>query len=310
MAKTSHARHASDFIVPLNINGLQGRMMRVPSTTKRKREILFVYGHHASLERQWGVIDYLSQYGNVTMPDLPGFGGMQSFYRLGKKASIDNLADYLAAFIKLRYKNKKITIAALSLGFVITTRMLQRYPELTKKVDLLISVVGFTHKSEFKFSRTRYLCYRYGALFFTGRIRALFFRYVILQGWILRLVYGKTNNAKHKFEGLTPEESKRALDFEVYLWQVNDVRTYMRTTYEFLGLDNLLKRVDLPVWHIAVQADNYFDNFLIEQHLGVIYSKVESVLAVMDSHAPSVVADAKTAAPLFPQKIRNLLAKS
>jgi hypothetical protein len=33
------------------------------------------------------------------------------------------------------------------------------------------------------------------------------------------------------------------------------------------------------------------------------------VLAVMDSHAPSVVADAKTAAPLFPRKIRNLLAK-
>jgi pimeloyl-ACP methyl ester carboxylesterase len=102
-----------------------------------------VYGHHSSLERWWGVVQDLNQYGGVTMPDLPGFGGMQSLYKIGEKPDVDTLADYLAAFVKLRYKRRRVTIAGLSFGFVVATRMLQRYPDLVKKVDLLISVAGF-----------------------------------------------------------------------------------------------------------------------------------------------------------------------
>src|SRR5438105_4219930 len=98
-----------DFIVPLNINGLQGRMLRRPSTTKKSREILLIYGHHAVIERWWGLVENLAQYGNVTVPDLPGFGGMQSFYKINTKPDIDAFADYMAAFIKLRYKQKRVT---------------------------------------------------------------------------------------------------------------------------------------------------------------------------------------------------------
>src|SRR5581483_611837 len=112
---------AADYIVPLNINKLEGRMLYAPSTSSAQRNILLVYGHHAMLERWWSLVQNLTEYGNVTMPDLPGFGGMDSFYKIGRKPTIDDFADYLAAFIKLRFRRKRITIVAISFGFIVVT---------------------------------------------------------------------------------------------------------------------------------------------------------------------------------------------
>lgn len=309
MAK-KQAKMPADCIVPLYMNGLQGRMLYLPPPPKKKREILFVYGHHSSLERWWGVVQDLNRYGAVTMPDLPGFGGMDSFYKIGEKPTIDALADYLAAFIKLRYKRKRLTIAGLSFGFVIVTRMLQRYPDLTKKVDLLVSVVGFAHKDDFTFSTPRYLTYRWGAAFFSTRLPAIFFRNVLLHPWVLRIAYARTHNARHKFKSVNSKELKEIMDFEIYLWHCNDVRTYMSTTVAFLTLDNCNKQVDLPLWHISVKADRYFDNHLVEQHLKVIFSDLHEIKSRMDSHAPSIIADIKTAAPLIPTRLRRILSKT
>src|SRR5438876_991720 len=112
MAKTSKA---ADFIVPLDMNGLSGRMLHMPAPKGKSGEALFVYGQHSSLERWWGLMQYMNRYAGVTAPDLPGIGGMESFYKIGKKPTVDNFADYLAAFVKLRYKNKKVIIIGMSL---------------------------------------------------------------------------------------------------------------------------------------------------------------------------------------------------
>lgn len=308
MAKRTTTHAATDYIVPLDINGLQGRMLRFPSTTDKKREILFVYGHHSTLERWWGMIEDLGQYGNITAPDLPGFGGMDSFYKIGERPTLDNFADYLAAFIKLRYNKKRITIAGLSFGFLVVTRMLQRYPDIAKKVDILLSVVGFSHQEDLTFSKPRYMFYRYTSAFFEKKLPSVFFRNVCLHPQVIRTVYGRTHNAKHKFEGASKEDAKKLIDFEVHLWRCNEVRTYMYTSVLLLTVDNCKARVDLPVWHIAVEADQYFDNNLIEQHMRVIFSDFHSAISKLDKHAPSVIATKKDAAPLIPAKIRNLLA--
>ena len=70
-------RNPADYIVPLNINGLDGRLLHMPAPEGKSKnmEILFIYGHHSSIERWWGVVQVLNRYGAVTMPDLPGFGG-------------------------------------------------------------------------------------------------------------------------------------------------------------------------------------------------------------------------------------------
>jgi pimeloyl-ACP methyl ester carboxylesterase len=241
---------------------------------------------------------------------LPGFGGMDSFYTIGREATIDSLADYLAAFVKMRYRRKRVTIAGMSFGFVIATRMLQRYPELTKKVDLLVSLVGFARYDDFSFSRPRYLFYRWGASVFAHRPTAWFFRYVCLNASILRLVYAKTNNAKNKFASVdSKEQFDRMMDVEIGLWHDNDVRTYMATTVQFLTFDNCKVRVDLPVWHVSAQADHFFDANRVEQHMQVIFSEFHAVKSKLDTHAPSIIADEKMAAPLVPAKLRRILAK-
>lgn len=297
----------SEFIEPLHINGMNGRMLVLPSKKQNGREILLLYGHHSSLERMSGLAEELQAYGTVTLPDFPGFGGMDTFYKIGMKPSLDAMADYLAAFIKLRYKNKRITIGGMSFGFIVATRMLQRYPAMTKHVETLISIVGFTRKDEFTFSKPRYMFYRYGAAFFSQRLPAMFFKNVILHPTLLRLVYDKMHNAKAKFANMSQEEKKRAMEFEVFLWRCNDVRTYMHTTVTMLTLNNCEKHIALPVHHIRVNADQYFDGNIIEQHMRVIFTDYTEHMAYLDSHTPSVIADKKEAAAFIPQSVKQLL---
>ena len=130
----NNPRIPREYVVSLNMNGLRGRMLRMPAKKSKKREILLVYGHHSSLERMYSLAEVLNDYGAVTLPDLPGFGGMNSFYKLGEKPDMDTMADYLASVVKLRYKSRRITIVGVSYGFTVVTRMLQLYPDIAKKV--------------------------------------------------------------------------------------------------------------------------------------------------------------------------------
>ncbi len=301
----------AEYIKPLNMNGLEGRMLRLPAQKKRaKREILFIYGQHSSIERWRGLAEEFSKFGNLTMPDLPGMGGMESFYKLGQAASIDNHADYLAAFMKLKFSRKQVTIIGMSLGFVIVTRMLQRHPELTKRVDMLVSIVGLAHAEDFIFSRRRHFFYHYGAAFFSLRLPAYVFRKLFLRPGYLRRVYAHSFNAKEKFERLSGDEFERTMDTEIQLWQINDIRSQMKTSYEMLTLDNTKVRVNLPVHHVVAKHDRYFNNVKVEEHMRRIFSDFRLFYSVAPSHAPTIVADAKTAAPFIPPALRKLLAKA
>jgi len=303
-------QNLADYIEPLHMNGLQGRMLRLPAPPSNSNEILFVYGHHASLERVFGFAEALNRYGAVTIPDLPGFGGMESFYRIGMKPTLDNLADYLAAFIKLRYKRRRLKLLGISFGFVVITRMLQKHPDLVQKVDLLISVVGFAHKDDFVFKKHNYLLLRYVASVFSNRLPAWFANKLLLRPAIIRATYHRFANRNAKLMDASKEEQERRIDFEIGLWRSNDIRTYMDTTISILTLDLCDVRVDMPVYHVAVNPDRYFDNTIVEQHLQIIFRQCTVVNTTMKGHAQTVVATAKEVAPFFPPKIRSLLAKA
>lgn len=309
-SQTDQLNAMQKYIKPLNMNGLNGRMLRMPAPKNKKRQILLVYGHHASLERMYGVAEAFNEYGALTMPDLPGCGGMDSFYTIGMKPTLDNMADYMASFIKLRYRGKKITIIGMSLGFVIITRMLQRYPELQNKVDVLISIVGFTHKYDFTFTKTRHLLYRYSTAVFTRKLPALFFYNVALHPSVIRVAYSKTHNAKKKLANLSAEDKITSIEFEVKLWRNDDTRTYMSMAHAFLTLDNCRQLIDLPVHHISVDNDQYFDHSVVEQHMRVIFNDFTEHIAVVDKHAPSIVATKQDAEPFIPKSIKKLLRKA
>jgi pimeloyl-ACP methyl ester carboxylesterase len=300
----------ADYIQPLNINGLEGRMLHVPAPSKKKREILLLYGHHAKLERWWGLVENLHDYGAVTMPDLPGFGGMDSFYHIHKRPNLDNFADYLAAFVKLRYKRKRVTIVAISYGFVVVTRMLQKYPELAKKVDLLVSIVGFMHMDDFRFQPLRQRNYKRVTRLFATRPVALVIRYFGLNSFTIGTIYKRLPAGKKRFIEVGPEHFTQMLEFDTHLWQINDVRTHWLTTSEFLKLDNCKSRIDLPVWHVATEGDHYFDNNIVEQHMRIVFKDYHQVLAASKAHTPPVLATKAEMGVLLPTKLRRVLARN
>lgn len=300
----------ADYITPLNMNGLQGRVLRMPAPRNHNREILLIYGHHALIERWWGLAQTLNQYGAVTLPDLPGFGGMDSFRKIGKKPTIDTYADYLAAFVKMQYKRRRVTIMGISFGFVVATRMLQKYPELAKRVDFVVSIVGFVHRDDFLFKPWEHATARYGSKFVSLPPVAFFVRHALLNKFFLKNVYAHWGRAKRRFADTPPEVFAQMIDFEVRLWQSNDVHTHWATTAEFLNLDNCKTRVDLPVWHVSSKNDHYFDNTIVEQHMRVVFSDYHHAVADLKAHTPSVVASRKAMAVLVPPPLRRALAKN
>lgn len=299
----------ADYIQPLYINNMNGRMLHMPAPKASGREMLVIYGHHALLERWWGLLQNLNEYGSVTMPDLPGFGGMDSFYSIGKKPTIDNFADYLAAFVKMRYKRKRVTIIGISFGFVVATRMLQRYPELVSKVDLVVSIVGFMHRDEFQFKPQRRTDYSILARLFSSLPVATFIRYCCLNSFVIKQIYVRLPAGKRRFLELDPMKFSELMDFEVVLWQQNHVRTHWYTTSEFLRLDNCAVQIPLPVWHVASSGDHYFNNDIVEQHMQVVYSSYHKSVMQSKAHTPSVLGDKKELSVMVPPGLRRELRK-
>ncbi len=95
---------------------------------------------------------------------------------------------------------------------------------------------------------------------------------------ILRLAYHRTLNNPKKFEGKTREEAKEVMAIEINLWHDNDLKTWMRSVIEMFRLDNCGVHVDLPVWHVSVKGDLYFDQHMVEQHCRVIFSDYHHML--------------------------------
>lgn len=302
------AKNAADYILPLNMNGLSGRMLKIPSRKKnRNREILFIAGQHTSIERIFGLGEYLSNFGNVTSPDLPGFGGMEPFYSINKKPTIDNMADYLAAFVKLRYRNRRITIIAVSYGFAVVTRMLQRYPEIVKKVDLLISISGIVDKNDFRWKRRYIIFFHLVTRILSHRSAAFIAKNMTIRAPLIKLLYSIAENKHPKLRDAQEKERKRRIDFEITLWKANDFRTWMETCVSMFRLELTGRYVDLPVHHVAVDSDHYFDNSVVEQHMRAIYKDFIMQKGKGQAHVPTIIATSKDAAIFIPTSLRNIL---
>ncbi|MBW3569023.1 alpha/beta hydrolase [Candidatus Parcubacteria bacterium] len=299
----------SQTISTIYINGLRGRMLRLSAKDKnKKRELLLIYGHHASLERMEGIAQNLSQYSNVTLPDLPGFGGMASLYKINKKPTIDNYADYLASFIKLKFKRKRLSIMSMSFSFLIVTRMLQKYPELSDKIDFVISAVGFVHYQDFRLPRPQIFGLRLLASFCQYRLTAAVFRHTLLNSKVISAIYKSVAHRHSKMhDAKSSKELEKRIRAEIKLWHINDVRTRMFTISEMFKVNLCDEKIDLPVYHISVENDRYFDNHTVEQHMRVIYKEFIDMPTTLPAHMPTIVATKEEVEPFIPQKLRELL---
>jgi pimeloyl-ACP methyl ester carboxylesterase len=308
MAKT--VKTAAANILPLYMNGLSGRMIRLKQPRDKKREMLLIAGQHTSIERIIGLAEYLNRYGGVTSPDLPGFGGMDSFYKIGEKPTLDNMADYLATFVKLRYKkNQRFTIIAVSYGFSAITRMLQRYPQIAKRVDLLISLSGVTNKKDFRWKHRNFIVMYAVAWLFSKRVPAFVAKKITIRSPIIKLLYLLAEKKHPKLKDADKKDRDKRIDFEIRLWKINDFRTWVYSSTTLLRLDMSGIHVDLPVYHVSIDDDHYFNQISVEGHMRQIYKDFTLIKAKIPAHAPAVVADVEAVAPFVPPKIRSLLRK-
>lgn len=298
------------FIEPIHINGLKGRMLRIPGPKGSKNEILLIYGHHASLERIFGLAELLSRSGTVIVPDLPGFGGMDSFYKIGQKPSINTYADYLSAFIKLRYKRKHFRAVGFSYSVPILINTFQKYPEIAKKCDMLVSFAGFVHKEDFALRKRSILGIKLLSVIFSRQLPAWTFQTLLLHRPFIKMSYWLVADRHQKIKNADYDEQKKRIDFEATLWTINDFRTRMATAGEMFTIDLCSYSLKVPVHHIIAGNDIYFHKDVVEQHMKIIFEKYYGYQTELPNHAPSIIASAEEIKPYFPKKVLRAMAKA
>jgi hypothetical protein len=120
-------------------------------------------------------------------------------------------------------------------------------------------------------------------------------------------IFVKKKNTK--IRSASRKVRKKRIDFEVYLWQCNDPRTYMSIAHTMFTLNLLGRHVDHSVHHVAIAGDRYFENVRVEEHMRAIFKDFILVDAKLPAHAPSIIATAKEAAPYVPPPLREMFDK-
>lgn len=256
-------------ISSLRVNRLVGRMLRVSSKTSR-REILLVYDLHMDLELVQQFAKKLSRYGSVTAPDLPGFGGMTSFYKTNQKPTIENYCAYLAAIIKLRYKNRRVSIVGLGVGGTFVVKTLQHYPDVCAKVNSVLLLGSLVEKSDRKMSRSKRLFSKIGYKVLLLRPISLLGGTIIMRGPFLRIALGLANLQSGPVNNNAVAEQDR-------LWRGDDLRSHLSIQKELLQQVITPKRLDVPTFALAINTPKDFDYASWSEHVKIVFSDVRIV---------------------------------
>lgn len=297
-----------DFIYPVNINGLDGRFLYLKSKLRTvKSNILIVYDINSNIEKWWGLAIALTKYSNVSIVDLPGFGGMDSLFKIGWEPTIDSLADYLASFIKLRYRNKRFSIIAIGAGFSIATRTLQNNKAIEHKVNNFIAINGYAHHDDLNVSKKTKIAKRFFYRVLATRIISFF----IKNFYFNRKILDYRINDKVVKKIRSHHTNQFIKQFMVDLLYENDFRTRIFLRKELLGLNNCDIQLSVPFYQISTGFKQY--NLIanhVEQHLKIIF-KDYHYLAVRELRKiPYIMNDPKVAIRLIHPKLRRILQKS
>jgi pimeloyl-ACP methyl ester carboxylesterase len=296
-------------VAALYIHGLRGRMAEWHGQPAAQQKILLVAGIHTSLERMDSTGQFLSDYGHVTMFDLPGIGGMDSFYRIGLQPSLDNYADYLYTAIKSVKLDKRIKIVAMSFGFLVVTRMLQRHPDSKRWIAGIVSFVGFGQASDFKSSRLRQVLYTAVAAPLSTSLGAKLARLLAFNPVSLSVMFRIFMLFNPKYKHALAGDWRKSLRMEHELWRSNDARTrfYLYWLFQRFSLVKGATQIDMALHNMSTPIDQYLDHNRVRDTLSSLYSEVSSSSANLDVHAPSIMGDVQEMRRVFSTESKRLL---
>ncbi len=295
----------ADYIMPININGMEGRALRLESSNRHnKKEILLIYDVADNLEKWWGLAVVLKSYANVTIIDLPGLGGMDSFFSIGLKPTLDNMADYIASYIKLKFKRKRLSMIAVGFGSVLVTRMMQRNKDISAKINTLVFINGFAHKDDFTIKGfDRYVMKMYNYVCSTKPVSDIL-KVTLFNTLALKIRY-PLNKVRVNRGGPARTFVRR---FLIDLAKATDLRTKMYLKRELPNLDNCQVRIDATLWHITTSnSELNIISKLVDQHFQVIFNKYHQLPTKIGGKMPLVLNNDKLAIKYLPGRIRREL---
>jgi hypothetical protein len=186
--------------------------------------------------------------------------------------------------------------------------MLQKYPDIAKQVDMLVSSVGFVHYDDFCLPKSQIFGLKLMSSIFQYNPFAFIAKHTIFSETAVKAFYRHfgVKHSKMQDAGSKMVKNKR-IKAEVVLWQINDVRTRMKTIHDSLNVDLLDKKVKLPVYHVFVDGDRFFNNQVAEQHMRIIYDDFIGIKTDIVGHMPSIVATKKEADVFIPDELKELL---
>lgn len=266
-------------IQSLRINRLVGRVYK-SENTKSKKQILLVSGVGGSIENTEGLIKILSRIGNVVRPDMPGIGGMTSFYSIGRKPNIKAYADYLRAFTKLRYKKtNKITVVTIGEGLLFVTKLLIDYPDLQKNIKTVVSIGGIVHKNDLKVSPSKKLLIKIAPKLHNIKFLDWMAKILIINTPIIyKFVHGNNQNERN---------------FAVNMWRESNLRTRLFLENELTKTDLCNSPINTPLHYMFGPLVLPTNKYSIKHHLPVVYKNFNLIKTKKDINSCLVFANEK-----------------
>lgn len=305
--------HHDVIITPLEINNLHGRSGFMPSSRKNARKrIVLVYGLHSSIERMQGTVQFLSDYGDVYVFDLPGIGGMDSFYSIGREPTLDNYADYLYTALRSRHLDSNVTIVAMSFGFIVATRMLQKYPLTQQWFETILSFVGFGRVQDFREYKRRQRNYLPLTRLLSTKTGSKIIKIGLFNRVSLAIMFRVLALFNPKYKHAMDNDPIASFAMERKLWQTNDTRTrfYLYTIlFTFDLTSHSGQKIAVPLHDLTTPTDQYFDADKVSNTLKTLYERVSTSSANMPLHAPSIMGDADEIADIFSVQSKKVLGK-
>ena len=285
-------------IQSLKMNRLQGRFMRVNAVTSKNREILLVYDVPMNIEMITPMANSLAKFGNVTVPDLPGIGGMNSFYTIKQKPTTENYARYLASFIKLRYQRRRVTIVGIGFGFTIIAQLIKQHPSIAKRIDLAVSIDGFLHSIDLNIEPSQKQFVKLKRLLQSTRIACAVASVTSFQtGIIANTIFSRDIKVNNEYR-----------QHAIAAWQQVDIRTYRTIQKQLTDLDLLKSNTTIPVTHVYISGSYWnLDADITTEHMKIFSTKANTIRIPQDKRFHSTLQKSSHFTKLIPKTLKDQL---
>jgi hypothetical protein len=195
---------------------------------------------------------------------------MDSFRRVGRKGTIEDYAEYLASFVQLRFKRRRVTIIAIGSGLAMVVRMCQRYPEIAKKVDQIVSVGGWLHHDDWLADKQSQavaaILAKMLAAPVIGRLAGAYW----LRAGLFNLLH-QAGEALYQLCSLDPLLAGPTSLPAAERYRQPDAAAQWRLVAEGLQLDACQKRLAIPAYCLVDRLPLLVNNQVAEQHFRVVF---------------------------------------